>query len=166
MIDSYKAKVGEEAFENMVEKIKLDVRVSMNEEVDEDLSANAQFMAKNVVSNGMDRDLKKMQGLSALIPANLNELVKVVELQWGGTPMLFLLNCYFRVGYILRFSGLKMINENTNRVNVRTEGMKEFIECVEELEMEDINMCGMFYTWIQRMRNPKLGILKKLDMIM
>ncbi|GJY83206.1 RNA-directed DNA polymerase, eukaryota, reverse transcriptase zinc-binding domain protein [Tanacetum coccineum] len=51
-------------------------------------------------------------------------------------------------------------------MNVRGEGIQEFVECVDKLEMEDINMCGMFYTWIQRMKNPALGILKKLDRIM
>nr|GEZ49028.1 hypothetical protein [Tanacetum cinerariifolium] len=63
------------------------------------------------------------------------------------------------------FNIILKIIENSNGVNVRTHGMKEFIECIESLEMEDINMCGMFYTWIQRMRNPKLGILKKLDRV-
>nr|GFA07768.1 hypothetical protein [Tanacetum cinerariifolium] len=56
--------------------------------------------------------------------------------------------------------------KNSNGVNVRCEGMKEFVECIEDLEMEDINMCGMFYTWIQRIRNPKLENLKKLDRVM
>ncbi|GKG50192.1 hypothetical protein Tco_0521292, partial [Tanacetum coccineum] len=44
--------------------------------------------------------------------------------------------------------------------------MKDFRECVECLEVEDVSMCGLFYTLIQRMRNPKLEILKKLDRVM
>ncbi|GJX13942.1 RNA-directed DNA polymerase, eukaryota, reverse transcriptase zinc-binding domain protein [Tanacetum coccineum] len=64
------------------------------------------------------------------------------------------------------FNIILSINENTNGVNVICKGMREFIECVADLEMEDINMCRMFYTWIQRMKNPDLGILKKLDRIM
>lgn len=32
--------------------------------------------------------------------------------------------------------------------------------------MEDISMMGMFFTWIQKKKNPELGILKKLDRIM
>nr|GEX22796.1 hypothetical protein [Tanacetum cinerariifolium] len=64
------------------------------------------------------------------------------------------------------FNVILNINENTNGINVRCEGMKEFRECVENIEVEDITMCGLFYTWIQRTRNPKLGILKKLDRVM
>ncbi|GKD71308.1 ribonuclease H-like domain-containing protein, partial [Tanacetum coccineum] len=64
------------------------------------------------------------------------------------------------------FNIILNINENTNGVNIRCKGMKEFRECVENLEVEDINMCGLFYTWIQRISNPKLGILKKLDRVM
>nr|GEY39142.1 ribonuclease H-like domain-containing protein [Tanacetum cinerariifolium] len=70
-----------------------------------------------------------------------------------------------KVGLEGDFNIILKINENSNGVNVRCEGMKEFVECIEDMEMEDINMCGMFYTWIQRMRNLKLGILKKLDRV-
>nr|GEV92683.1 hypothetical protein [Tanacetum cinerariifolium] len=38
------------------------------------------------------------------------------------------------------FNIILKINENSNGVNVRCEGMKEFVECIEDLEMEDINI--------------------------
>ncbi|GKA88883.1 RNA-directed DNA polymerase, eukaryota, reverse transcriptase zinc-binding domain protein [Tanacetum coccineum] len=105
-LEFYKNSIGEEAFEKTLIQIKRDCNEGMCEDVAEDLSGTAQFMARNVVTNGFDADLNQMQG------------------------------------------------------------MKEFVECIEDLEMEDINMSGMFYTWIQRMRNPELDILKKLDRIM
>ena len=64
------------------------------------------------------------------------------------------------------FNVILNFNEHSNGPNVRGEGMKEFADCVEELNMEDINMNGMFYTWTQKMRDPSLGILKKLDRVM
>ena len=43
--------------------------------------------------------------------------------------------------------------------------MREFIDCVEELEISDVNRTGLQFTWNQKPRG-KLGILKKLDRIM
>ncbi|GJU38610.1 putative ribonuclease H-like domain-containing protein [Tanacetum coccineum] len=57
MVDYYKEKVGEVAFEKLLEQIKLDGECSIGDEVAEDRSGNAQFIAKNVVSNGIDGDL-------------------------------------------------------------------------------------------------------------
>nr|GEW51521.1 hypothetical protein [Tanacetum cinerariifolium] len=48
----------------------------------------------------------------------------------------------------------------------RSEGTQDFRECVDCLGVADINMNGLFYTWIQKMKNPELGVLKKLDKIM
>ncbi|GJT76026.1 RNA-directed DNA polymerase, eukaryota, reverse transcriptase zinc-binding domain protein [Tanacetum coccineum] len=57
--------------------------------------------------------------------------------------------------------------ENTSKVNVlRDYGVQDFKNCVESLDMEDISMTGTFFIWIQKMKNPNLGILKKLDRIM
>ncbi|GKC96770.1 RNA-directed DNA polymerase, eukaryota, reverse transcriptase zinc-binding domain protein [Tanacetum coccineum] len=57
-------------------------------------------------------------------------------------------------------------NENTN-VNIRgSYRVRDFKECVESLEIEDIPMIRMHYTWILKRQNPELGILKKLDRIM
>lgn len=56
--------------------------------------------------------------------------------------------------------------EHSNGLNVRGDGMHDFRDCVSDLGVEDLNMCGMYYTWIQKMRNPLFGILKKLDKVM
>ncbi|GJV59378.1 RNA-directed DNA polymerase, eukaryota, reverse transcriptase zinc-binding domain protein [Tanacetum coccineum] len=116
MIDSYKAKVGVEAFENM-----------------------------NVVSNGMDRDLNQIQDLSAPIPAlgwDTNVVSTQLLFQRGQRDLLEHKVIASNSPWVMLgdFNVILKINENTNRVNVRSEGMKEFIECVKELEMEDINM--------------------------
>ncbi|GJX40547.1 hypothetical protein Tco_0255537, partial [Tanacetum coccineum] len=55
-----------------------------------------------------------------------------------------------------------------NNANMDEEGagIKDFRDCIDSLELEDINMTWLFYTWLQKMRNPELGVLKKLDRIM
>ncbi|GJT90934.1 ribonuclease H-like domain-containing protein [Tanacetum coccineum] len=50
-------------------------------------------------------------------------------------------------------------NENTN-VNIRgAYGVRDFKECVDSLEMEDIPMTRVFYTWIQKIQNPGPALL-------
>nr|XP_043639247.1 uncharacterized protein LOC122610317 [Erigeron canadensis] len=44
-------------------------------------------------------------------------------------------------------------------------GMREFKECVEMIEMFDINSMGLHYTWNQKPKKG-VGILKKIDRIM
>ncbi|GKD50473.1 ribonuclease H-like domain-containing protein [Tanacetum coccineum] len=44
--------------------------------------------------------------------------------------------------------------------------MEDFRECVQSLEVEDLNSYGMFFTWIEKRMNHELGILKKLDRVM
>ena len=58
-------------------------------------------------------------------------------------------------------------NENSNGLNVKNVlGMQEFRECMRNLNMEDINSCGLFFTWIQKRNDPREGILNKLDRVM
>ncbi|GJZ89850.1 RNA-directed DNA polymerase, eukaryota, reverse transcriptase zinc-binding domain protein [Tanacetum coccineum] len=44
--------------------------------------------------------------------------------------------------------------------------MQEFIDCVNLINVEDICMTGMYYTWIKSPSNPSTSILKKLDRVM
>ncbi|GKC11412.1 RNA-directed DNA polymerase, eukaryota, reverse transcriptase zinc-binding domain protein [Tanacetum coccineum] len=39
-------------------------------------------------------------------------------------------------------------------------------ECIEEIEVEDLNCSGLHYTWIQSRLNPDNGILKKIDRVL
>nr|GEX17879.1 hypothetical protein [Tanacetum cinerariifolium] len=64
------------------------------------------------------------------------------------------------------FNVILKSNENSNGLNARSEGTQDFRECVDCLGVADINMNGLFYTWIQKIKNPELGVLKKLDRIM
>nr|GEV97561.1 hypothetical protein [Tanacetum cinerariifolium] len=53
-----------------------------------------------------------------------------------------------------------------SRMGFRDRGMEVFRDCMQNLEVEDLNSFGMFYTWIEKRKNPNLGILKKLDSVM
>nr|GEU95713.1 RNA-directed DNA polymerase, eukaryota, reverse transcriptase zinc-binding domain protein [Tanacetum cinerariifolium] len=46
------------------------------------------------------------------------------------------------------------------------EDMIEFQECVNEIEIEDINCFGMHFTWTKSFLNPNATVLKKIDRIM
>nr|GEX40917.1 hypothetical protein [Tanacetum cinerariifolium] len=45
-------------------------------------------------------------------------------------------------------------------------GVKEFRACVEHLDIEDLARNGLFFTWVQKMKDLKSGIMKKQDRIM
>ncbi|GKD36843.1 RNA-directed DNA polymerase, eukaryota, reverse transcriptase zinc-binding domain protein [Tanacetum coccineum] len=44
--------------------------------------------------------------------------------------------------------------------------MQDFVECVNDIEEEDVNCTGLFFTWIKSPFKPKTSILKKLDRVM
>ncbi|GJS25684.1 RNA-directed DNA polymerase, eukaryota, reverse transcriptase zinc-binding domain protein [Tanacetum coccineum] len=44
--------------------------------------------------------------------------------------------------------------------------MQEFRECVHDIEVDDINCTGLFYTWIKSPSKPETNIPKKLDRVM
>ncbi|GJW35630.1 hypothetical protein Tco_0058550 [Tanacetum coccineum] len=44
--------------------------------------------------------------------------------------------------------------------------MQEFGGCVNDIEVEDVNFTGLFYTWIKSPSKPETSILKKLDIVM
>ncbi|GKC71869.1 RNA-directed DNA polymerase, eukaryota, reverse transcriptase zinc-binding domain protein [Tanacetum coccineum] len=47
-----------------------------------------------------------------------------------------------------------------------TQDMIDFQECINEIEIEDINSSGLHFTWIKSLLNPSSSILKKIDMVM
>nr|GEZ08754.1 RNA-directed DNA polymerase, eukaryota, reverse transcriptase zinc-binding domain protein [Tanacetum cinerariifolium] len=47
-----------------------------------------------------------------------------------------------------------------------TQDMIDFQECINEIEMEDINSFGLHFTWIKSLLNPSSSILKKTDRVM
>ncbi|GKA65309.1 RNA-directed DNA polymerase, eukaryota, reverse transcriptase zinc-binding domain protein [Tanacetum coccineum] len=46
------------------------------------------------------------------------------------------------------------------------QGIREFRSCVQQLDMDDLARNGLFYTWVQKSKNPENGIIKKLDRVM
>nr|GEV06785.1 RNA-directed DNA polymerase, eukaryota, reverse transcriptase zinc-binding domain protein [Tanacetum cinerariifolium] len=63
------------------------------------------------------------------------------------------------------FNVLLPFDESSNYFNTRDKGMMDFKEGVQDLEIQDINSYGMFYTWIEKRKNHNLDILKKLDRV-
>ncbi|GJY87104.1 RNA-directed DNA polymerase, eukaryota, reverse transcriptase zinc-binding domain protein [Tanacetum coccineum] len=41
----------------------------------------------------------------------------------------------------------------------------EILECIEQIEIEDLKSCGIHFTWIKSRHNPESGILKKIDRV-
>lgn len=47
-----------------------------------------------------------------------------------------------------------------------TGDMQDLIDCVNEIEMEDISSSGLFFTWLKSQKNPDTSTMKKLDRIL
>ncbi|GJW64567.1 RNA-directed DNA polymerase, eukaryota, reverse transcriptase zinc-binding domain protein [Tanacetum coccineum] len=48
----------------------------------------------------------------------------------------------------------------------KTCDMIDFQECLEHIEVEDLNCFGIHFTWVQSRQNPSNGILKKIDRVL
>ncbi|PWA73405.1 RNA-directed DNA polymerase, eukaryota, Reverse transcriptase zinc-binding domain protein [Artemisia annua] len=44
--------------------------------------------------------------------------------------------------------------------------MGDWNECLNHIEVEDLNYTGVHFTWVQSRRNPNSGILKKIDRVL
>ncbi|GJT52897.1 reverse transcriptase domain-containing protein [Tanacetum coccineum] len=64
------------------------------------------------------------------------------------------------------FNAILHQNESSNSYNVKGVGIQDFKDCVEKFNMDDINMNEMFFTWIQKRKDPGEGILKNFDSVM
>ena len=64
------------------------------------------------------------------------------------------------------FNVIRYADEHSLGVVDNNHGVKEFRECIDQLDMEDLAMNGLFFTWVQKRKDPESGILKKLDRIM
>ncbi|GKA59322.1 RNA-directed DNA polymerase, eukaryota, reverse transcriptase zinc-binding domain protein [Tanacetum coccineum] len=64
------------------------------------------------------------------------------------------------------FNVILSYNENSRGIRINNMGVYEFRDCVEFLNIEDVKITGLFFTWIQKRRDPNNGILKKLDRVM
>ncbi|GJT13945.1 RNA-directed DNA polymerase, eukaryota, reverse transcriptase zinc-binding domain protein [Tanacetum coccineum] len=64
------------------------------------------------------------------------------------------------------FNVIMNTDECSNSFNIVDRDMDVFRRVLHSLELEDIVSYGMFYIWIQKRRNPKAGILKKLDRVL
>ncbi|GJZ75432.1 RNA-directed DNA polymerase, eukaryota, reverse transcriptase zinc-binding domain protein [Tanacetum coccineum] len=59
-----------------------------------------------------------------------------------------------------------IIEEHYARKSTISNDMQEFLDCVNNIGVEDLCMSGMFYTWIKSPSSPNTSILKKLDRVM
>ncbi|PWA35906.1 DUF4283 domain-containing protein [Artemisia annua] len=115
-----------------------------SEDVYESGNVIAQTMAANVVT-GKRRE-RKEAWKEICVAKNLT----------SGRPWLMI--CDFNVT-------LKTV-EHSAVGSIITNDMQYFVDCVNEVEMEDLCSSGVFYTWIKSPLNPQNSILKKLDRAM
>ncbi|GJZ43290.1 RNA-directed DNA polymerase, eukaryota, reverse transcriptase zinc-binding domain protein [Tanacetum coccineum] len=100
----------------------------------------------------------------------------VVDSRKGCRILVKIEDCYGRIWWIIwillvALLGLFLVTLTfllvlKNVLIALKRGMEDFRDCKQNLEVEDLNSYGMFYTWIEKRKNPKLGILKKLDKVM
>ncbi|GJS10104.1 RNA-directed DNA polymerase, eukaryota, reverse transcriptase zinc-binding domain protein [Tanacetum coccineum] len=58
------------------------------------------------------------------------------------------------------------LEEHSASSSVISCDMQDFVDYVNMIEVEDVCMTGMYFTWIKSPSNPSTSILKKLDRIM
>ncbi|GKA03855.1 RNA-directed DNA polymerase, eukaryota, reverse transcriptase zinc-binding domain protein, partial [Tanacetum coccineum] len=123
------------------------------EEVGEDVSGSANFVTQNEVSSDIDGSMAQMQGKKRKpLWRNLSEHNMLVS----NEPWVVLGD----------FNVIMNTDECSNSFNIVDRDMDVFRRVLHSLELEDIVSYGMFYTWIQKRRNPEAGMLKKLDRIL
>ncbi|XP_071699385.1 uncharacterized protein [Rutidosis leptorrhynchoides] len=64
------------------------------------------------------------------------------------------------------FNVTRKIEEHSAGGSYSTEDMQDFNDCLDKVEVDDIGSTGFHYTWTKSLRNPKWGVLKKLDRIL
>ncbi|XP_071706757.1 uncharacterized protein [Rutidosis leptorrhynchoides] len=64
------------------------------------------------------------------------------------------------------FNVTRFLNEHSSGSSLLTEDMRDFNSCINEIEVEDINISGFHFTWTKSLKNPRCGTLKKLDRIL
>ncbi|XP_071697168.1 uncharacterized protein [Rutidosis leptorrhynchoides] len=64
------------------------------------------------------------------------------------------------------FNVTRALNEHSSGCSMLSNEMKDFNDCVNDIEVEDIGSSGFHYTWTKSLRNPQCNTLKKLDRIL
>ncbi|GKC25348.1 RNA-directed DNA polymerase, eukaryota, reverse transcriptase zinc-binding domain protein [Tanacetum coccineum] len=57
-------------------------------------------------------------------------------------------------------------NEHSEGISYVTQDMRDFQDCINEIEVEDLCSKGLQYTWTKSLKNPNATVLKKLDRVM
>ncbi|GKB43589.1 abscisic acid 8'-hydroxylase 3-like protein, partial [Tanacetum coccineum] len=152
-------------------------------EVGEDLSAHAGFMTQNMVSSTVDASMADMVNNDDAV---MHFKIKLIQ----DKRSFFISFIYGENDHRDRLNLWSNLSDHMDLVNNRPwsmlgdfnvtmnayehskgvvdiyKGVNEFRSCMEKLDMEDLAMNGMFFTWVQKMKDPEKGILKKLDKVM
>ena len=56
--------------------------------------------------------------------------------------------------------------DHSEGISHYTQDMVEFQDCMNTVEMEDINSTGLHFTWTKSLMNPDATVLKKIDRVM
>ncbi|GJR27110.1 RNA-directed DNA polymerase, eukaryota, reverse transcriptase zinc-binding domain protein [Tanacetum coccineum] len=58
------------------------------------------------------------------------------------------------------------LEEHSEGGSCKTSDMIDFQECLEKIEVEDLNCSGIHFTWVHSRQDPSSGILKKIDRVL
>nr|GEW05144.1 hypothetical protein [Tanacetum cinerariifolium] len=129
-----------------------------NDKVAKDISGIVQFLTQDVewVSNSTDscKGCRIVMGWDSLVVSA--KLLAQID------QAMHLLVTSLLDDNQMDFNVILRSNENSNGLNIKSEDTQDFRACIDCLGIEDINMNGLFYTWIQKIKNPDLGVLKNL----
>ncbi|GJY24381.1 RNA-directed DNA polymerase, eukaryota, reverse transcriptase zinc-binding domain protein [Tanacetum coccineum] len=58
------------------------------------------------------------------------------------------------------------IEDHSEGGSCKTSDMIDFQECLDAIGIEDINCSGIHFTWVQSRKDPKSGVMKKIDRVL
>ncbi|GKA81855.1 gag-pol polyprotein [Tanacetum coccineum] len=195
MVMQYEGLMGEKVNKIMNESLQGSQMECMDDEVAEDMSGTAKFMARNEVSDVVDGNDAEMQGIEAWDWVSKSVDSKTgCRIAVGWDPAVFRPMLISQTSQVMHFlvkrnmdnkeiyvsfvygeinaMGRRELWKNLKDFNNIAGNFPWFVnlgdvtDCVEFLNIEDVKITGLFFTWIQKRRDPNNGILKKLDRVM
>nr|GEU92204.1 hypothetical protein [Tanacetum cinerariifolium] len=191
-LEFYEARIAEDGQDGNKDYKIMKFGCAVEDELGEGLSAHADFMTKNMVSNTVDASMTDMDQVSIdVFYFPLLTKLCILRSSFSMRRGVFFISFIYGENELrVRLKLWDNLSEHMGLVNSRPWTMledfnvimnayehskgvadvykcvREFRGCMEQLDMENLAMNGMFFTWVQKLKDLNKGILKKLDKVM
>nr|GEW19074.1 hypothetical protein [Tanacetum cinerariifolium] len=158
MVEFYKDKLNDNGQDGSVVNKGIIFEGFMDDEVGRDTSAHENFITQNNVSICVDATMADTIGS---FDAGSDKLK-----QWDILSEHISVTDSHPWTILGDFTVIMYADEHSKGSIDNYHGVKEFRGCMKHIDMEELVMNGLFFTRVQKIKDPKNGIMKKLDRIM